>query len=112
MSGEAKNLVSNPLPLVAVALLAAGVFVRTLPLESARPHDAAPQTPSAIGEQDVRARLWQDPFGAVQAHRKLFPVTSRGVAIDDQVDHRIAGVQEELRERLRGHGGGQYVRAR
>ena len=35
MANESKDLVSNPLPLVAVALLAAGVLVRTLPLESA-----------------------------------------------------------------------------
>ncbi len=65
MSSETKDLISNPLPLVAVALLAAGVLVRTLPLESARPHDAAPPAVTAIGEQDVRARLWQDPFEAV-----------------------------------------------
>ena len=65
MSSETKDLISNPLPLVAVALLAAGVLVRTLPLESARPHDAAAQSITAIGEQDVRARLWQDPFEAV-----------------------------------------------
>src|SRR5262245_33599946 len=50
---------------MAVALLAAGVLVRTLPLESTRPHDAVPTAASAIGEQDVRARLWQDPFEVV-----------------------------------------------
>ncbi len=65
MASETKDLLSNPLPLMAVALLAAGVLVRTLPLESARPHDAVPPAASAIGEQDVRARLWQDPFEVV-----------------------------------------------
>src|SRR5262245_16854571 len=50
---------------MAVALLAAGVLVRTLPLESARPHETVPAAASAIGEQDVRARLWQDPFEVV-----------------------------------------------
>ena len=65
MASETKDLLSNPLPLMAVALLAAGVLVRTLPLESARPHDATPPSASAVGEQDVRARLWQDPFEVV-----------------------------------------------
>jgi len=65
MSGEAKDVLSNPLPLVAIALLAAGVLVRTLPLESARPHDAQAPTAAAAGRQDVRARLWQDPFEVV-----------------------------------------------
>ena len=65
MSSETKDLISSPLPLVAVALLAAGVLVRTLPLESARPHDVTPPSASAIGEQDVRARLWQDPFEVI-----------------------------------------------
>ena len=65
MSTETKDFLSNPLPLMAVALLAAGVLVRTLPLESARPHDAAAPSANAVGEQDVRARLWQDPFEVV-----------------------------------------------
>ncbi|HKY01698.1 MAG TPA: hypothetical protein VJM53_04020, partial [Burkholderiales bacterium] len=64
------SLFSNPLPLVAMALLAAGIVVRTIPLESARPGDADRAQPSIADTQDVPARLWQDPFAAVNAAKR------------------------------------------
>jgi hypothetical protein len=84
VANESKDLVSNPLPLVAVALLAAGVLVRTLPLESARPNDAPASTATAVGEQDVRARLWQDPFEVVLRNAKReTPDEQRARAVKD-----------------------------
>ncbi len=96
MSSETKDLISSPLPLVAVALLAAGVLVRTLPLESARPHDAAPPSANAIGEQDVRARLWQDPFEVVQRSAKRETREQRLKRSENDPLHEPASLTRQL----------------
>lgn len=57
----------NPLPLIAVALVATGVLVKTLPLESSRPADQERRKTAITAAQDVEGRLWQDPFVAVDA---------------------------------------------
>ena len=61
----------NPLPIVMVVLLAAGVLVKNVPLESARPSDPERVKFVPTSQQDVEARLWQDPFAAVEKHEKL-----------------------------------------
>jgi hypothetical protein len=64
---ESRSSFASPVPLIAVALLAAGVLVKNAPLETARPAgDGHSTSLSQIGYQDVEARLWQDPF-AVRA---------------------------------------------
>ena len=60
----------NPLPIVMVVLLAAGVLAKTVQLESARPTDPERVTFQSTGQQHVEARLWQDPFAAVEKHKK------------------------------------------
>jgi hypothetical protein len=66
MSSDAKEFPAlNVVPFVALALLAGGVFVRTLPLESARPHEAGLYHGAYVGAQDVPARMWQDPFEVI-----------------------------------------------
>jgi hypothetical protein len=60
-----KSSLGNPLPLLMVVLLAAGVFVKNVPLQSARPTDPERARFVPLGVQDVEARLWQDPFAAV-----------------------------------------------
>jgi hypothetical protein len=64
------SFLANPLPIIAILMLAAGVLVRTLPLESGRGGDADRANPSIADRQDVPARLWQDPFSAVAAAAK------------------------------------------
>ena len=96
MSVETKDFLSNPLPLVAVALLAAGVLVRTLPLESARPHDAAAQSANAIGEQDVRARLWQDPFEVVPRPARRETPSQRATRITEDPLHGPGSLGRQL----------------
>lgn len=56
----------NPVPIVMVALLAAGILVKTVPLESARPIDPDRLKSSLTAQQDVEARLWQDPLAAIE----------------------------------------------
>ena len=60
----------NPLPIVMVVLLAGGLLVKNAPLESARPTDPDRVPFVATSQQDVEARLWQDPFAAVEKHKK------------------------------------------
>lgn len=67
---KAVGLFGNPLPIVMVVLLAAGVLVKTVPLESARPIDPERVKFVATSQQDVEARLWQDPFAAVEKHEE------------------------------------------
>ena len=56
-----------PLPGVAIILLALGVFVFSdNPFKPSRPDELTELTTTA---EDVRARLWQDPFVAVELHR-------------------------------------------
>src|SRR5215510_11229793 len=63
---NAGGLLSNPLPIVMVALLAAGVLIKQVPLQSARPIDSERVKFVPASQQDVEARLWQDPFAAVE----------------------------------------------
>ena len=67
-SDKAGGWFGNPLPIVMVVLLAAGVLVKNVPLESARPTDSERVKFVATSQQDVEARLWQDPFAAVARH--------------------------------------------
>ena len=60
----------NPLPIVMVMLLAGGLLVKNIPLESARPTDPERVKFVPTSQQDVEARLWQDPFAAVEKHKK------------------------------------------
>ncbi|MBO9647152.1 MAG: hypothetical protein J7605_01475 [Variovorax sp.] len=56
--------------MVAVALLIAGaLFVREVPLEATRPPSGEPRVAQHFSLQDIDARLWQDPFGAVARGR-------------------------------------------
>jgi hypothetical protein len=65
---NAGGLLANPLPIVLVALLAAGVLIKHVPLQSARPNDPERVKFVPADQQDVEARLWQDPFAAVEKH--------------------------------------------
>ena len=69
-SDKAGSWFGNPLPIVMVVLLAAGVLVKNIPLESARPTDPERVKFSTTSQQDVEARLWQDPFAAVENYEK------------------------------------------
>ncbi len=69
-SDKAGGWFDNPLPIVMVVLLAGGLLVKNVPLESARPTDPERVKFVATSQQDVEARLWQDPFAAVEKHKK------------------------------------------
>src|SRR5438128_4138261 len=66
------------LPLAAVL---AGVIAQYKPLVSERPSVPSEKTAPVIAEQDVDARLWQDPIGVAQKQKAL---------LDEQIDKGIA----------------------
>jgi hypothetical protein len=66
------------LPLMAVL---AGVLVQYKPLVSERPSVPNEKTAPVIAEQDVDARLWQDPIGVAQKQKAL---------LDEQIDKGVA----------------------
>ena len=66
------------LPLLAVL---AGVIATYKPLVSERPSVPNEKTAPVIAEQDVDARLWQDPIGVAQKQKAL---------LDEQIDKGVA----------------------
>ena len=61
-SDKAGDWFGNPLPIVMVVLLAGGLLVKNVPLESARPTDLERVKFLPTSQQDVEARLWQAWF--------------------------------------------------
>src|SRR6266567_6791293 len=66
------------LPLMAVL---AGVIAQYKPLVSERPSVPSEKTAPVIAEQDVDARLWQDPIGVAQKQKSL---------MNEQIDQGLA----------------------
>ena len=88
---DQKQVVSNMLPLIAIALMASGVLVNTLPLESKRPSDPDRARFSHAGKQDVDARLWEDPFAAMRhLETTRSPEERCAEAIKDTKHHPVA----------------------
>jgi hypothetical protein len=79
-----KQLYANVLSVLALLLIASGVLVRTLPLESKRPGDAERAGVSYAGRQDVPARLWEDPFAAMRGVKGRSPDERCQEAIGDR----------------------------
>src|SRR4029077_16277525 len=67
--------------LLPVAAVLAGIVVQYKPLVSERPSVPSEKTAPVIAEQDVDARLWQDPIGVAQKQKAL---------LDEQIDKGLA----------------------
>ena len=64
--------------------MTSGIVVRTVPLESKRPADPEHAKFSHAGLQDVEARLWQDPFGAIRHLKGSTPGARCEEALEDK----------------------------
>jgi hypothetical protein len=86
------------LPLLAVL---AGVVAQYKPLVSERPSVASEKTAPVIAEQDVDARLWQDPIGVAQKQKALLDEQiEKGVVKKGSAEsHDICALSDLLRER-------------
>ncbi|HQR20477.1 MAG TPA: hypothetical protein PLE54_11750 [Burkholderiaceae bacterium] len=86
--------------LIMIALLAVGAFVITKPmLESSRPAISEPRLERREAAQDVDARLWQDPFGAVAKARER-PQKSPDGKKDEEI-HSEQRFADELQRQAR-----------
>ena len=104
MSDElaSRKITLSPIPLVAMALLAAGVIVKTIPLETSRPQDGERRRIAVTTEQDVEARLWQDPFAAVDTEL-INLARELGVAGQAERLPKAREVRDKLRSADRAH---------
>src|SRR5207249_9096729 len=87
------------LPLLAVL---AGVIATYKPLVSERPSVASEKTAPVIAEQDVDARLWQDPIGVAQKQAALLDAESKAKASpvpQGGARHDVHSLTDLLRER-------------
>src|SRR4051812_32643272 len=74
----------NNLVLLAVAAASAVYLAwQKPPLEASRPAEVEPQIHYTNGVQDVDARLWQDPFGAVAEYIDAHQNTKAGAPVHD-----------------------------
>lgn len=93
----------NPLPFIMLILLAGGMLVKNIPLESSRPAATERVKFVPIGEQNVEARLWQDPFAAIEEHEKQLarPPSSAPTAPSNQPDGTPAAALQSKLQALR-----------
>lgn len=80
MAQDDRGLLGN-LPIAGIAaivLFASGLVVQHVPLESDRPASNGKQLRLSTDGQFVEARLWQDPFDAIQRHQDECPETGDG----------------------------------
>jgi hypothetical protein len=87
---EKRELLKSTLPLLAIVLMASGIVVKTVPLESKRPADPEHAKFSHAGLQDVEARLWEDPFGAMHHIKGSTPDGRCVEALDDGAHYPYA----------------------
>jgi hypothetical protein len=87
MESDQRQFLANAWPLIAVVLMASGVLVQTVPLESKRPIDPDRVKFARAGRQDIEARLWQDPFIAMRHVKGQGPMERCKEAINDQAHH-------------------------
>lgn len=83
MVDQQDNKSSYPIPalLLIVAIIAGGILRFYAPLETMRSPLNEKEIERSFGEEDVLARMWQDPFQAVEKHIKYFEATTNKPAI-------------------------------
>jgi hypothetical protein len=86
------------LPVLAVL---AGVIAQFKPLVSTRPPVPSEKTIPVTANQDVDARLWQDPIAVAQKQEALLDVEikAKRVPVNPSAQHDISSLAELLRER-------------
>lgn len=70
MEDKKESKTSLPLPamLLIAALVAGGIFKFYSPMDSMRPQSGEKKARYQLGDEKVLARMWQDPFQAVEKH--------------------------------------------
>src|SRR5882672_10519630 len=86
---DGTQIYKNALPLIAVVMMASGILVKSVPLESRRPIDSQRVAFVHAGRQDVEARLWEDPFTAIRGIKGEAPGKRCEEAKKDSEHHRL-----------------------
>jgi len=97
---DAKQIYRNAMPLIAVVLMASGILVKTVPLESRRPVDPQRVAFAPAGRQDVEARLWDDPFAVMRALKSQTPAQRCSDAKND-LAHQAAALHGSIAYRTK-----------
>lgn len=95
---DRKPSLSILLPWVAALLIAAGVYVDSLPLKSQRPSDEDRAKFAHVGRQDIEARLWQDPFSSLPLKSMQSAADRCEEAIRDK-NHQLETLSAQVRYR-------------
>ncbi|MBX9810202.1 MAG: hypothetical protein K2Y16_01120 [Burkholderiales bacterium] len=92
--------------IAAILVFVTGIVVQQFPLESTRPAPPETSRNRFVGIQDVRARLWQDPFEVVALHQTgksethtLWPYRINSEALATNV-HDTAYIRQIVRKEL------------
>jgi hypothetical protein len=88
----------SALPLIAVVMMASGIIVKSVPLESRRPVDPQRLALVHAGRQDVEARLWEDPFRAIRGVKGETPGKRCDEAKEDSGHYRL-GLHKSIENR-------------
>jgi hypothetical protein len=87
--------------IMAIVMLTAGVlFIRAVPLEPTRLPVNEPKIQQTSTEQDMDARLWQDPFGAVARAREEAQKRNPAQAKAADKRHRPANIRGDMDSRV------------
>jgi hypothetical protein len=101
MSDETNKKVQVNWPgLLLLAAVAGNLLWIQSPLKSSRPSEKESLKAILGGEQDAQARLWQDPFAAVLAYRKIAGLLAEGTNAAGLESHELARLQKQVEERL------------
>jgi hypothetical protein len=95
-SGDSKLAVAGALALV---LAIGGVLLIKEPLRSSRPVGTGPEMTHTVGEQAVRARLWEDPVAAVQRGFREAKSTGKTAGPEQTLAQRLGPLRQALAER-------------
>jgi hypothetical protein len=98
---ETKESSKNPLPWhwLLVLLSIGGFMVATKPLTTSRPERGSEARLATSGLQDVDARLWQDPFGAVLDHQRSAQASGEEQTVAD-MHHSVERFFRQVRADL------------
>ncbi|MDQ6735650.1 MAG: hypothetical protein M3Z35_16295, partial [Nitrospirota bacterium] len=92
-----RERVSWPIPVGLIVALAAGFLIYQTPLKSSRPGSTESERQPALQEQQVQARLWQDPLAAAEEHARA--ESSKGRTLEFRMERGVLKASEKGPER-------------
>ena len=88
-----RERVSWPIPVGLIVAIATGFLIYQTPLKSSRPGSTESARQPALQEQQVQARLWQDPLAAAEEHARA--ESSKGRTLEFRMEPVRSRLQRE-----------------